>query len=227
MVITDVPDSLVCIFVNVNDQKIAKWVPFSDDLMSYELRPGSNGKLALWYRGNKGCSHCPRVSFVYEDARDFIPSPPPTAHIFDHVEVDTIISDTVSTSDPLIAKLDEHTAIKDTLLTDTVETVVFDTTYSNDLADTINDLDVWLVLVEAEYEFDKVRILRDYFNASNCTREDVFKALGVLNYDPSRLELCKHLKDRCYEKMREWHMDIAQEFFIYPHFRSEFQSLFK
>ncbi len=225
VMITDVPDSMVRVSILVNNQRIVKRVPFSDDIMSYELRPGNNGTLGIWYRGDAGCGSCPKVVYTPSDTFDATPKITATTstHTAQQDDSTPLVAETKDTEPPI--HRDEWIALSDSVDAEDKERAD-DVRIASGSPEPIGNEDVWNTLSDAEFEYDRLRILRDYFVKSNCTREDVFKALEELSYDPSRLELCRHLVNVCADDVQTWQSDIAETFFIYPHFRSEFQSLF-
>lgn len=236
--IEDVPDSTVTIIVDIKGLLVVKTLPFGQKNLVYELRPGNRGQMGLWYRGDKAKMAELTVSFIKTERPLMASIPKQNDHTYN--QEDSVFTSDVFTTNEETAIADtfdlssEIVSINDTIDEDTekepsiAETkIAVDTlpSHSTNVAIEYNDIDVWTALNDASFEFDRVRLLRRYFTENGCTKEDVFRALKALRYDPSRLELCRYLVDICKSELKEWQSEIAETFFVYPHFRREFNNI--
>lgn len=239
LLIDNVPDSTVNIVVDVNGHLVAKTLPYGQKTLVYELRPGNRGQMGLWYRGDKSRPTDLTVSYVKterpllamhddkEESKDYnqdttLPSDVVAQEHTPKSDDTALDSAMVHADDSLMKVIDEDTSTAITYeRTETRE----DTIITKETQDLEKSPDIWTAVNEASFEFDRVRLLRNYFTEYGCTKEDVFRALKTLRYDPSRLELCRYLADICKSDLKEWQSDIAETFFVYPHFRREFNDM--
>lgn len=227
LLIQAVPDTAVKLVFRVNEHFVIKHIPYGNERLTYVLRPGNDGIMGLWYRGTTTAKISYTIDYVSTEQQtdsthmlgDRTPSISST--------VDSLLGEDLARTQTNTNTKNQDTVFSNLSASDTNLTTVnphFDSTGKTTLS---VEYDLWIELSKAAFEYDRVRILRDYFTQNNCQRADIFKALKALRYDPSRLELCKHLSKICIENLREWQSDISDAFFVYPHFKHEFNNILK
>ncbi len=239
--IEGVPDSTVNIVMDINGrQQVVKTLPYGQKTLVYELRPGNRGQMGMWYRGDQSRPVDLTVSFekidrllvadvenedehTYDEQDtvlqpDFVALTPPSQTIDSDIE-----NITVRAEDTLLPIVNQDTSTAETRMEVETHADTLPSKTDKQLAE--EAVDIWTAVKEASFEFDRVRLLRNYFVEQGCSKDDVFRALKHLRYDPSRLELCRYLVDICKSELKEWQADIAETFFVYPHFRKEFNDM--
>ena len=215
--ITEVPDSSVCLYFSANNTIVKKCIPEGVEDLAYELRPGNRQQPGLWYRGAFSDAGANEIKYH--------PATVSTVHV--------IVANTKIEKTPEIAKNIEEDAVEEVVSIaqtthsefNETEAITTDTTASVEEEKEVHT-DVWEAVKSAEFEFDRVRLFRDYFEKNGCDKESVFRALDILRYDPSRLELLRSMVSFCESELQPHKKDIADTFFTYPHFRQQLLQLF-
>lgn len=204
--ITDVPDSNAVIELSFYGKKLRKRLPDGASVLHYYIGEGNNDDIGIWYRGTQKLTQATKVTY----SNEFVQAP---NNIPDSLEFQAL-KETESPSDLNIDSISGRTG-----------------KVIEELAETENEdteiIDVWAAAAEAEFEFDRVRVFREYFSQkSHCDFEDIDKAMGILRYDPSRLELGRTLGEHCAEEVWPKKEILANKHFAYPHFRQQFIDIF-
>jgi hypothetical protein len=211
--ITDVPDSSVCLYFSAFNTVVKKCLPEGRDDLAYELRPGNRQQPGLWYRGTFTDAHAGEIKYhaVTLTTDSVVPV---------HAEIaeDTGKQEEVVS---VYQALPEETHEVDSISEETAEFIEIISIEEEKVS-----VDIWETVKSAEFEFDRVRLFRDYFEKNGCKKEDVFRALNILQYDPSRLELLRSMVSFCKTSLHPYKQEIAETFFMYPHFRQQLLQLF-
>ncbi|TVQ78945.1 MAG: hypothetical protein EA358_04210 [Flavobacteriales bacterium] len=209
---------------------ISKWIPAGSESMSYEVKEGNRGNVGVWFRASGKPSAKDPFVVGFMPADRWVKSPEtPVAtddliaavvndQVNDEENVPAVesMTDSASLELEVVKGSDDELAIIDSVVVlkvveDTVKPVSID----------IDTLDIWGRVELVAFEFDRMRILREYIKDSGCKKQDISRALSVLRYDPSRLELLKFLAEVCPDELRPNLPQWGEEYFVYPQFRSQ------
>ncbi len=200
---------------------LSKYIPAGEQNMKYQVSRGNRGEAGVWFRPLNTESNQNFTSVVYKEG--YVPE-----------NRLRLLPRTIEPADTLMAMVEETQVQNEeeiTLANDEGFDVDSDEEESTEevvsLVEEKGDdeeesyADIWEKAAAADFEFDRMRILREYLKTNGCEAEDVSKSLGILKYDPSRLELLRALSESCPEQIKPHLPTWSEEFFIYPQFRSQ------
>jgi hypothetical protein len=210
---------------------ISKWIPAGSESMTYEVKEGNRGNAGVWYRASgKPSVKEPIVVAGFLPTDRWVKSPETlvasedliAAVENDQVSVEETLPDVEVMTDSASLEFEVVNGSDDELATtDTVVVLKMDEDTVKPASIDIDTLDIWGKVELVAFEFDRMRILREYIKDSGCKKQDISRALSVLRYDPSRLELLKFLAEVCPDKLRPNLPQWGEEYFVYPQFRSQ------
>jgi hypothetical protein len=200
---------------------LSKFIPEGTGNMKYQVTKGNRGEAGIWYRpleagGNQNFIPVTYIiGFVPENRRRIFTMP---IEEVDTTEIILAQEEVVPQREDVISM---EVQVEDTIRVVALEKVEVELAEEKMLSHEEVEFSVWEKAENADFEFDRMRILRDYLKNNGCEAEEVGRALGILKYDPSRLELLKSLSESCPEQIRPQLSVWAEKFFVYPQFRSQ------
>ena len=200
---------------------VNKYIPAGELNMKYQVAKGNRGEVGVWFRplnteSNQNFTSVKYVEgYVPENRLRLLPraiEPVDTLiAIVDETQVQNEEEVVLANDEGFDVDSDEEKSAEEVVSLFEESVVIEEESYT----------DIWEKAVSADFEFDRMRILREYLKTNGCDSEDVSRSLGILKYDPSRLELLRALSISCPEQIKPHLPTWSESFFIYPQFRSQ------
>lgn len=202
-----------------------KFIPAGATHVKYQVSKGNRGEPGVWFRPSNemATQNFTSVRYVAGEAPEI------RARILPHLQLNEDTLSLMATKADIVSE-DEHVlpAQEEFTNKDSTKEMALEKHEQITLQEVLDEQDeveepstVWEKAEKASFEFDRMRILRDYLISSNCDPEEVGKSLQILKYDPSRLELLRALSEHCPQKIKPHLAQWADTFFVYPQFRSQ------